>query len=59
MRAGNQSGDIQELDRNATTTVVAAAIVWLALVLYTEARARAFDLQVADCALRVDGREPS
>lgn len=36
---------------------MAAAIVGLAPVRYAEARARALNLQVADCALRVDGRE--
>lgn len=57
MCAGNEASDIEELDRYGAPAVDAGAVVGFAAVGDGGAGAGAFDLEVADGALRVDGCE--
>jgi hypothetical protein len=55
--AGNETGDIEQFYGDGSSAFDAGAIIRLAAVGEVEARAGAGDLEVADCALGVDGRE--
>lgn len=57
VRAGDQPGDIEELDGDGAPAADACAVVGLAAVRDAEAGARAVDLDVADGPLGVDGGE--
>jgi hypothetical protein len=54
-----ETGDIEEFDRDRSPSFNAAAIVGLAAVGEIEARAGAFNLEVTDGALGINGRESS
>jgi hypothetical protein len=55
--AGNETGDIEQFYGDGSSAFDTGAIVGFAAVGEIEARAGAGDLEVADCALGVDGRE--
>ena len=57
VRPGHQARNIQQLDGHRARPVHARAVVGLAPVRHAVAGARAGDLEVADGALGVDGRE--
>jgi len=54
MRARYQTSDIEEFDWYGAAAFDAGAIVWFTAVCETETCAGAFDLEVANGALRVD-----
>jgi hypothetical protein len=57
MCAWNKTGDIKKFYRDGSPSLDAATIVGLAAVGKVEARAGAFDLEVANGALGIDSRE--
>ena len=57
MGAGDEAGDIEELDRDGTPARDAGTVVRFAAVGEIEAGAGTGNLEVADCALWVDGCE--
>lgn len=57
VRARNEPGDVEELDRYRSSAVDASAVIWSAAVRDVVACACAVDLEVSDCSLGVDGCE--
>ena len=57
MGAGDEAGDIEELDRDGAAARYAGTVVRFAAVGEIEAGAGTGNLEVADCALRIDGCE--
>lgn len=55
--AGDETGDVQQLDGDAALAVEARAVVGTASIRYAMAGASTVNLQVAYGALRVDGGE--
>jgi hypothetical protein len=54
VRSRNESGDVKKLDRNGSAAGYAGAVVGFTSFGEVEALAGAFDLEIANCALRVD-----
>jgi hypothetical protein len=54
-----EAGNVEQLDGNRTFAVDTRAVIWSTSGGKVVPDAGASDLQVADGALRVDGREPS
>jgi uridine phosphorylase len=57
MGAGDEASDIEELDRNGASARDAGTVIRFAAVGEIEAGAGTGNLEVADCALRVDSCE--
>jgi len=57
VRAWYKTSDIEKFYRNRSSSFDTTAVVGFAAISETEARAWAFDLEVADGALGVDGGE--
>ncbi len=57
MGTRNKSCDIEELDRNRSPSIYAAAVIGFASVRQVESCASAVNLQIPNGALRVDGCE--
>lgn len=58
VRAGDETGNVEQLDGHAAPAVDARAVVGFTSVLEVVARAGAVYLEVAYCTLGVDGCEP-
>jgi hypothetical protein len=58
MRAGNKAGNIKEFYGDGSPPLGTGAVVGFAAVGYVKAGAGTGNLEVADCALGIDGREP-
>ena len=57
MGTGDEASNIEELDRDGAPARDAGTVVGFAAIREIEARAGTGNLEVADCALRVDGCE--
>lgn len=57
MCAWNKTGDVKKFYRDGSPSLDAATVVGLAAVGKVEARAGAFDLEIANGALGIDSRE--
>jgi hypothetical protein len=54
----DESSDVEEFDGDRPTAGNAGAIVGFTSIAEVETLTGAFDLEVANCALGIDGREP-